>query len=69
MATSQPHPTYARVSYPIRDAAAATGYSESTIRRAIASGDLVVHYPADRPVILAEDLRAWVASAPTERAS
>jgi predicted DNA-binding transcriptional regulator AlpA len=58
-----------RVSYPIRDAAAATGYSESTIRRAVAAGELPVHYPAQRPVILAEDLHAWVAGAPTERAS
>lgn len=58
-----------QISYPLADAAKATGYSESTIRRAVASGDLVVHYPAGKPVILADDLRAWVANAPTERAS
>lgn len=61
--------TKARVSYTVRDAAAATGYSESTIRRAIDAGDLVVHYPADRPVILADDLHAWVADAPTVRSA
>lgn len=55
-----------QIAYTIRDAATATGYSESTIRRAIAAGELVLRYPAQRPVIAADELRAWIANAPTE---
>ena len=63
----------APVSYSFAGAAAATGYSSDLIRRAVSAGDLVAHYPdvdgrqITKPVILADDLRAWVARGKTER--
>lgn len=59
----------AAVSYNMTGAALATGISETRIKEAVASNDLVVHYNGSRPVILATDLAEWVASLPTERAS
>lgn len=65
--------TIAAVSYSIDTAAAATGASRDVVQRAMRSGDLVVHYPdidgkqVGKPLILAEDLRAWVAAGKTER--
>lgn len=61
--------TKARIAYTLTDAAEATGLSERSIADAIRRGDLVAHYPTKRPQILADDLRDWIASAPTERAS
>ncbi|MFD2792550.1 hypothetical protein ACFS27_03215 [Promicromonospora vindobonensis] len=61
------------VSYSIDTASAATGVSRDVVQRAMRSGDLVVHYPnvsgkqVGKPLILAEDLRAWVAAGKTER--
>ena len=63
------------ISCTVQRAAERTGYSVEVIRRATKAGDLPVHYPriggkpSSRPVILASDLLAWVAGAPTERAS
>jgi len=65
----------AAVSYSIDTAAAATGLSRDVVQRAMRSGDLVVHYPdisgkqVSKPLILADDLRAWIAAGKTERAS
>lgn len=59
----------AAVSFDVQGAAAATGISVDVLRRAIRAGDLVAHYPTSKPLILADDLRAWIASAPTERRS
>ena len=56
-----------KISFTITDAAAAVGVSEPVIRRALAKGNLVAHYPTTRPVILADDLRDWIDSAPTDR--
>lgn len=47
-------------------AAEMVGLSKDTIRRAIAAGDLVEHFVTSKPVILVDELRAWVAAAPTE---
>lgn len=58
-----------RLSYNVSDAAAAVGVSPDVIRRAVRSGDIPVHYPTSRPVILRADLEAWLAATPTERAS
>ena len=58
----------AKIAYTVSEAAAACGVSEPVIRRAQAKGDLVYHYPTSRPVILADDLREWIATAPVERA-
>lgn len=58
-----------RLSYNVSDAAAAVGVSPDVIRRAVRTGDIPVHYPTSRPVILRADLEAWLAATPTERAS
>lgn len=53
------------VSAGVTDAARLAGVSVDTIQKAVRSGDLPIHYPTRRGLILIEDLRAWVASAPT----
>lgn len=53
------------ISYDYEGAGAATGYSARTIQRAVRAGDLTVHYPAGKPVVLAVDLEEWVRRAPT----
>jgi len=50
----------------IDQAASMIGMSTQVIRRAIAQGNLTPRYPTARPVILVDDLRAWVESSPTE---
>lgn len=57
-------PTLAPISLSIDGAAAVTGMSREAIKKAIQSGELPVHYPTAKPLILAEDLRAWVAAGP-----
>lgn len=59
----------ARVSYTLDEAAAATGVSARSIRRAQADGALRFHYVTAKPVILHDDLIRWIESAPIERAS
>jgi hypothetical protein len=46
-------------------AAELVGLSKDSIVRAIRAGDLTEHYVSAKPVILVDDLRAWIASAPT----
>lgn len=58
-----------RISYTYAEAAEAVGVSKDVIRRAVAKGDLAPRYITSRPVLLADDLREWVAAAPSERAS
>lgn len=53
------------ISYDYEGAGAATGYSARTIQRAVRAGNLTVHYPAGKPVILARDLEEWVTRSPT----
>ncbi|MDA8440515.1 MAG: hypothetical protein M0Z51_16875 [Propionibacterium sp.] len=65
-------PVYALpfVSADIAEAARKSGASETSIRVAIASGDLTAYYLGDRstkPLIRAVDLDAWVRSLPTTR--
>lgn len=55
------------IAYTIPGAAEASGVSPDVIRRAIRAGNLTARYPTSRPVVLADDLRAWLASTPTER--
>lgn len=56
----------APVSFDYDGASAATGLSRDVIIRAVRSGDLTAHYPEidgrqiAKPVIDADDLRAWV---------
>lgn len=59
----------AAVSYNMSGAIAATGIGETTIKKAIADGDLIAHYVGVKTVIRAADLDEWIASLPTERAS
>lgn len=57
------------LSYDMDGAAAACGISKSTLTKAIADGELVVHYfgeKASRRVVRAVDLDEYVASLPTE---
>lgn len=56
---------FAPVAVGIEDAAALVGMSVDTIRRAIRANALIAHYPTKRPVILVDDLRTWIESAPT----
>lgn len=58
------------IAYRLEDAATATGFSVRTLRRAIADGELDLHYVRGHsPRLLADELRAWIAGSPTERAS
>lgn len=56
----------AAVSYQMDGAVKATGIGETTIKTAIANGDLVAHYVGVKTVIRAVDLDAWIQSLPTE---
>jgi len=59
-----------RISYSVKEAAEAVGVSESTLRAAYRNGEIPVHYPSGgKPLVLHDDLVAWVANAPTVRAS
>lgn len=55
-----------KLAYNLDEAAAATGYSTSTLRIAIRRHDLIARYANTRPVILAEELRDWLESLPTD---
>jgi hypothetical protein len=55
------------ISVDYKSAAEMTGHSVDVIRRAVRAGDLTPRYPTAKPVLLVEDLRAWVLRAPTER--
>jgi hypothetical protein len=63
----------APVSFDVFGAGNASGVSVDVIRRAVRAGDLPVHYPnvngrqVNKPLILADDLRAWVERGKTER--
>lgn len=58
-----------KLSYSIPEAAAATGLSVASIRRAIDEAHLVAVYPAplNKPVILVTALAGWLERAPSER--
>lgn len=51
----------------IPDAARMAGVSPMTLRRAIEAGQLPRHYPTRNPVILVDDLKAWLSATPTEK--
>jgi hypothetical protein len=53
-----------RLAYSFKEAAEAAAVSETIIRRAYRAGDLRVHYPTSRPVILAVDLEEWLINSP-----
>lgn len=51
----------------LEEAAAATGYSKTTIEAAIRNNDLESSYANSQPVVLARELHGWLASLPHER--
>lgn len=55
------------ISVDYHGAAEMTGHSVDVIRRAVRAGHLVPRYPTAKPVLLVEDVRAWITSSPTER--
>ena len=55
-----------KLAYSIEEAAAASGYSTDSIRRAIRKFELTARYANSKPVILAEELADWLRSLPTE---
>lgn len=55
-----------KLAYSLEEAEAATGYSQRTIRRAITDHQLVARYANSKPVITADELKAWLDSLPTE---
>ena len=52
--------------FTVQEAAKSYGVSTDTIRAAIKRGDLSAKYPTSRPVISAEELRAWFDGLPSE---
>lgn len=56
----------AKLAFNLDEAAAATGYSTSTLRIAIRRHDLVARYANTKPVIMAEELLDWLRALPTE---
>lgn len=60
---------HGRISYTVQEAAAATGLSVDTIRRAFRTGEFPVHHRGTRVLILRSDLEQWIAGMPTERSA
>lgn len=62
-------PTCGMIAYTIEGASEVTPLGQGVIREAIRTGDLVVHYRegGSHPIILADDLRDWIRSLPTEK--
>ncbi len=55
-----------KLAYSIPEAAEVASTSVSVLRRKIAAHDITVRYIGTKPVILAEELAAWLAALPTE---
>jgi hypothetical protein len=55
-----------KLAYNLEEAAAATGYSVSTLRIAIRRNDLLARYANTRAIILLDELQDWLRSLPTE---
>lgn len=58
-----------RLAFTLPEAAEVAGVGVTAIKEAADRGELLKRYPTSRPVILAEDLEAWLRSLPTERPS
>lgn len=61
--------TEPKQAYTVQSAAKAYDVSMDTIRAAIKRGDLVAKYPTSRPIIGADEMRAWFDALPTEPAA
>ena len=56
-----------RLSYTVDELAELSGISRSVLyEHHIATGNLTPRYPSSRPVFLADEVRAWLASLGTE---
>lgn len=55
------------IAYNMDAAAAAVGYSSSTLRNAIQRGELFPRYANSRPIILREELLAWANQLPIDK--
>lgn len=55
-----------KLAYTYEEAAQAIGVSVQSLRRAVDRHDLLVRYVGSKPVIPAEDLKAWFDTLPTE---
>jgi hypothetical protein len=53
-----------KLAYSIPEAAEASSISVSVLRRKIASHDITVRYIGTKPVILADELKAWLEALP-----
>lgn len=58
-----------KLAYPLPEAAELAGTSLAVLRRKIAAHDLTVRYIGHKPVILADELKAWLEALPTEAPS
>lgn len=68
--TAALRPAKTAIAYNIPEAAHAVGLGETAIKDAIDLGQLPKHYvdtAKRKPIILAEDLIAWVRNSPSER--
>ena len=55
-----------KLAFSFEEAAAATGYSIDTIRRAVRNNELVARYANTKPVITVAELSEWLESLSTE---
>lgn len=55
-----------KAAYTIQSASKYYDVSQDTIRAALKRGDLSAKYPTSRPVIPAEELKAWFEALPSE---
>jgi hypothetical protein len=58
-----------KLAYSIPEAAEIASTSVSVLRRNIAANDITVRYIGTKPVILADELKAWLNALPTEAPS
>ena len=58
-------PTCDRLAYGIDDACTAIGVSRTVLYRLMADGSIPYRHVGGRRLIVADDLRAWLASLPT----
>lgn len=58
-----------KIAYTITEAAEMVGYSERTLKQAIADGHLAPRYANSKAIIRHEDLAAWVDRLPAESPS
>jgi hypothetical protein len=55
-----------KLAYSIPEAAEVASTSVSVLRRKIAASELTVRYIGSKPVVLAEELKAWLDALPAE---